>query len=69
MPFCRRSIKRKIYFWAPASAGLALTYAEYVKKKDPTGNLKLPGKFYLKAFMTIFAITSLVSIAESLLFE
>ena len=68
MPLCRRSIKRKLNFWAPASVVLAWTYGEYIKKKDMgTVPVKLPGKFYLKSFAFFFGLTSIYCFAESLL--
>ena len=68
MPLCRRSIKRKLNFWAPASVVLAWTHGEYIKKKD-MGKVpvSLPAKFYLKSFTFFFAVTSIYSMAESLL--
>jgi hypothetical protein len=59
IPLCRKSIKRKVKFWAPSSVVLAWTYGEYIKKKDPTNALKsLPLKFYIKSFLVFFAATT-----------
>ena len=70
IPVCRRSIKRKLNFWAVASAALAWTHGEYIKKKDMSNLRKsLPPKFYLKSFALFFAITSIYAFAESLLTE
>lgn len=68
MPLCRRSIKRKLNFWAPASVVLAWTHGEYIKKKDMAKIPKsLPGTFYLKSFAFFFTLTAIYSFAESLL--
>jgi len=69
MPFCRRAIRRKINFWAPASVIMAWTYGEYTKKKDRTAQIKLPFKFYFKSFVFFFAVTSAYCVVESLLFD
>jgi len=68
MPFCRKSIERKLGFWIPASAGLAWTYGEYMKKKDQAKIIeKLPPKFYVRAYLVILSLTTIYTFAESLL--
>ena len=67
IPLCRKSIKRKINFWAPASVVLAWTYGEYAKKQDSNNIIKsLPFKFYMKSFVFFFAVTTAYCFAESL---
>jgi hypothetical protein len=67
MPLCRRSIYKKVVFWVPASVILTYTYAEYIKQKSQNSKLILAPKFYVRSYLVILSITTVICFAESLL--
>ncbi len=68
IPYCKRSVVKKLYFWVPSSFFLTYMIGVFFKNKDPTKIVKLPFSKYAKMYFGILAITSCYSFAESLLF-